>query len=85
MQTMKGDYIFKAAKLQAFDTPCAEDRATRLLIASLEEMNAELIVNFRLLKTTIKDDRRLMASAVQAVTPDELAKALEQMAERIRE
>jgi hypothetical protein len=38
----------------------------------------------RLLETTIKDDRRLMAAAVQAVTPDELAKALELIAERLK-
>ena len=39
----------------------------------------------RLLETTIKDDRRLMAAAVQAVTPDQLSKALEQMSERLKE
>jgi len=39
----------------------------------------------RLLETTIKDDRRLMRAVVQATTVEELEKARELMAERIRE
>jgi len=38
----------------------------------------------RLLENTIRDYQRLMAAAVQAVTPDELSMALEQIEKRIR-
>lgn len=52
----------------------AEDEAIELLAKEI-----------RLLKATIKDDRRLMADAVQATKDDELYKALRQMEQMIKE